>query len=287
MRETAVAPAIVNASAMTTNTADKSLSAAASAQVLAQRAAQTAEAYTRLDLPRAAVPRHIAIIMDGNGRWAQRQGKPRLFGHQQGATVVRSIVTECARLELDALTLYSFSVDNWKRPAEEVEFLMELYAEYLVRERQTMMDNNVRFIQIGRREGLPAAVLQQLDDAVAHTAGNTGLTLALAINYGSRAEITDAVRRLAQQVQRGELQPQQIDEQLISDHLDTAGLPDPDLLIRTAGEMRLSNYLLWQISYAELHVAQKCWPDFGVEDLREAIRDFARRHRKFGAVPQS
>jgi undecaprenyl diphosphate synthase len=248
------------------------------------RAQQTAHALAALGLPREALPRHIAIIMDGNGRWARRQGKPRVFGHQRGANAVRDIVTQCARLELDALTLYSFSIENWKRPADEVSFLMDLYVEYLGQERRTMMDNNVRFKQIGRREGLSPRVLDELDRTAAMTAGNTGLQLVLAINYGSRAEITDAMRALAREVKAGSLQPEQITEELISAHLYTAGLPDPDLLIRTAGEMRVSNYLLWQISYAELHVTDVCWPQFGVEHLYAAIRDFAARHRKFGAV---
>ncbi|MCC6579071.1 MAG: isoprenyl transferase [Phycisphaeraceae bacterium] len=245
----------------------------------------TAESFARLGLPSSAVPRHIAIIMDGNGRWAQQQGQPRLFGHQQGARSVRAIVTECARLELKALTLYSFSTDNWKRPAEEVDFLMDLYVQYLGRETQTMLDNNVRFVQIGRRDGLPGPVLDELDRCTRDTAHCTGLTLALAINYGSRAEITDAVRYIAQQVRAGKLTPEDICETTISDHLYTAGLPDPDLLIRTAGEMRLSNYLLWQISYAEFYVADVCWPQFTVDHLHDAIRAYAKRQRKFGAVP--
>lgn len=246
---------------------------------------QQAAALEAVGVTEASLPRHIAIIMDGNGRWAQQQGKPRLFGHQNGAMAVRAVVTECARLGLDALTLYSFSVDNWKRPADEIECLMALYVEYLQAERATMMDNNVRFVQVGRREGLPQAVLEQLDITTQMTSKNTGLILALAINYGSRTEITDALRKLAQKVAAGQLDPADITEQMVSDHLYTVGIPDPDLLIRTAGEMRLSNYLLWQISYAELYVADVCWPSFTVETLRDAIREYARRHRKFGAIP--
>ena len=244
-----------------------------------------ATALSAVGVPELSLPRHIAIIMDGNGRWAQQQGKPRLFGHQNGAMAVRAVVTECAKLGLDALTLYSFSVDNWKRPAEEIECLMALYVEYLQAERATMMENNVKFVQVGRREGLPEAVLEQLDTTTQMTASNTGLTLALAINYGSRTEITDAVRKLATQAAAGVLDPTSITEQMVSDNLYIAGLPDPDLLIRTAGEMRLSNYLLWQISYAEIYVADVCWPSFTVETLRDAIREYARRHRKFGAIP--
>lgn len=244
-----------------------------------------AKALEALGVDASAMPKHIAIIMDGNGRWAQQQGMPRLFGHQNGAKAVRSIVTECSRLGLEVLTLYSFSIDNWKRPADEIECLMALYVEYLQVERKTMMDNNVRFVQIGQREGLPSEVLEQLDITTQMTAGNTGLTLALAINYGSRTEITDAVRAIAHKVKNGELTVDEITEQVVSDHLYTAGLPDPDLLIRTAGEMRLSNYLLWQISYAELFVADVCWPSFTIDTLQDAIHEYARRCRKFGAIP--
>lgn len=238
----------------------------------------------KLGLPRDAMPRHVAVIMDGNGRWARRQGKPRIFGHQEGAKAVRGIVTEAARLELDALTLYSFSMENWKRPAEEVDFLMDLYEEYLIEERKTMMDNNVRFVQIGRRQGLADRVLRAMDETAEQTSRNTGLTLALALNYGSRTEITDACRAIARKVQDGELGSEDITEQTITDHLYTAGIPDPDLLVRTAGEMRVSNYLLWQISYAELYVADCCWPDFNVDHLHASIRSYAQRQRKFGAL---
>jgi len=244
----------------------------------------TAQSLAQLGLPAEALPRHVAIIMDGNGRWAQARGKPRIVGHQHGAGAVRGIVTECAQLGVEVLTLYSFSVENWKRPREEIDFLMTLYVEYLQLERKTMMDNNVRFVQIGRREGLPDAVLAEIDRTLEQTRDNTGLTLALAINYGSRAEITDAVRAIARQVQAGQLDAEAITEQTITDHLYTAGLPDPDLLVRTAGEMRLSNYLLWQISYAELYVSELCWPDFDVNELHQALRAFAARKRKFGAV---
>jgi undecaprenyl diphosphate synthase len=248
------------------------------------RAEQTARSFARLGLSKEALPRHVAIIMDGNGRWAQAQGKPRVFGHEAGANTVRAIVTEAARLELDMLTLYSFSVENWKRPVEEVEFLMSLLEEFLQEELRTMMENDVKFAHIGRREGLPGAVLDELDRCIERTAGNTGLTLALAINYGSRAEIADGVRAIAEEVAKGELRPGDITEETISQHLYTAGQPDPDLLVRTAGEMRVSNYLLWQISYAELYVAEVCWPDFTVEEFHKALRAFAARKRKFGGV---
>jgi undecaprenyl diphosphate synthase len=237
-----------------------------------------------LGLEPAQLPRHIAIIMDGNGRWANQRNLPRIRGHLEGAANVRAIITHCARLHLDALTLYSFSAENWKRPREEVEALMKLYVEYLIKERDEIMENDVRLIQIGRREGLPEAVLRELETTQAVSAMNTGLKLCLAINYGSRNEIVDAVRKLATEVKAGRLQPADIDEEAVSSALYTANIPDPDLLIRTAGEMRISNFLLWQISYAELFVTSVLWPDFRVEHLNEAIRDYAGRQRRFGAV---
>jgi undecaprenyl diphosphate synthase len=261
------------------------MGAAKDVSVAQRRAEQTAASLAKLGLPKDALPRHIAIIMDGNGRWAQQRDQPRMYGHREGAKAVRAIVTECARLEMDVLTLYSFSIENWKRPADEIEFLMSLYVKYLIAERQEMMDNNVRFVQVGRREGLPAGVLEELDRTIETTSKNTGLTLALALNYGSRTEITDAVRSIVKEVQAGRLDPEAITPGTVSDHLYTAGLPDPDLLIRTAGEMRVSNYLLWQISYAELYVSDVCWPDFNVDQLHQAIRAFAGRQRKYGAVP--
>ena len=241
------------------------------------------------DIPDERIPRHISVIMDGNGRWAVRRGLERIRGHQEGARTVRDVVTECARLRKhhggpDYLTLYSFSLENWKRPTSEVTFLMQMYIEYLRNERVTMMENNIRFRQIGRLDNLPDPVLDEVNIALEQTRNNTGLTLVLALNYGSRAEITDAVRSIAQEVKSGELDPREIDESTISSHLYTARSPDPDLLIRTAGEMRVSNYLLWQISYAELVVSDVLWPDFGVKDLHGAIREFASRNRRFGAL---
>jgi undecaprenyl diphosphate synthase len=254
---------------------------------MTQLRSQPAPETSPLEVPRDRLPRHIAIIMDGNGRWARRRGQPRIAGHQAGAARVREIIIECGRLGIEALTLYCFSLENWKRPDDEIRGLMELYLEYLGRERQELLDNNVRFMQLGRREGLPASVLEQVDQTVAATAHCSGLRLCLALNYGSRAEITDAVAAIAGKVRRGELSPEQIDEQTISDHLYTAGLPDPDLLIRTAGELRVSNYLLWQISYAEIHVTDVFWPEFTVERLHEAIRDYAGRNRRFGALDET
>jgi undecaprenyl diphosphate synthase len=241
------------------------------------------------DIPPARFPRHIAVIMDGNGRWAVQRGLDRIRGHQQGARSVRTIVTECASLRKnhggpDYLTLYSFSIENWKRPADEVAFLMQMYIDYLRQELPTMMENNIRFHQIGRLEQLPEPVLEQVDHTLDQTKNNTGLNLVLALNYGSRAEITDAVRAIAEKVKAGELASADITEETISSHLYTSGMPDPDLLIRTAGEMRISNYLLWQISYAELFVSPVLWPDFGIEPLHDAIRSFSTRNRRFGAL---
>ncbi|HEX8340059.1 MAG TPA: isoprenyl transferase [Tepidisphaeraceae bacterium] len=241
---------------------------------------------------RPAVPRHIAVIMDGNGRWAVRQGSERTSGHQRGAQVVKTIVTECARLREQAggpdfLTLYSFSIENWKRPVTEVAFLMQMYIDYLRAERATMMEKNIRFQQIGRLDNLPEPVLEEVNLTLEQTKNNTGLNLVLALNYGSRAEITDAVTRIAEKVRAGELDPADVTEQTISNHLYTAGWPDPDLLIRTAGEMRISNYLLWQISYAELFVSDVLWPEFGVSELHEAITAFGKRNRRFGALDQT
>jgi len=242
-----------------------------------------------LEIPREKMPRHIAIIMDGNGRWAVRRGMERVRGHEQGAQTVRKIVTECARLrnELggpDFLTLYSFSLENWKRPISEVQFLMQMCIDYLQVERRTMMENNIRFRQIGRTENLPDPVLEELQQTREETNNNTGMTLVLALNYGSRGEITDAVRAIAEKVKRGQIRPEDVREETISEHLYTAGMPDPDLLIRTAGEMRVSNYLLWQISYAELYVSGVLWPDFDEAELHEAIRAFSQRNRRFGAL---
>lgn len=225
--------------------------------------------------------------MDGNGRWAIERGLTRIEGHRAGAESARAVVEECGTLGIDTLILYSFSMENWNRPVEEVDALMGLLLEYLPREREDLLANNVRFRVIGSRDGLDPEVLAAVDGLVEATARCTGLQLVLAINYGSRQELTDATRRIAEAVQRGDLDPGDIDEDTISSNLWTAGLPDPDLLIRTAGEHRLSNYLLWQISYAELHVADCFWPEFNAQRLREAIRDFAGRNRRFGTLDQS
>ena len=253
---------------------------------MTQTSPETTTEAMSLDVPSECRPRHIAIIMDGNGRWAQQRQRPRLAGHRAGARVVRDIVVECGRLGVDALTLYCFSMENWKRPNDEIRALMALYMEYLAKQRQELIDNNVRFLQIGRREGLPRSVLHAVDRTIEMSSACTGLTLTLALNYGSRAEISDAVRAIAGKVAAGELAVDEITEETISSHLYTAGRPDPDLLIRTAGELRVSNYLLWQISYAEIHVTDAFWPDFSVEHLHAAIRDYASRRRRFGALEE-
>lgn len=240
-----------------------------------------------LGIPRAALPRHLAIIMDGNGRWAKQRGLPRLEGHRSASPAVRETVTTCARLGIECLTLYSFSLENWKRPRVEVDGLMALYSQYLADERREIMDNDIRAIQIGRRSGLPDTVLAELDKTESVSRGNRGMTLCLALNYGSRAEMLDAMQRIAQRVRDGLLAPEQITEELFSQELGTAGLPDPDLVIRTAGEMRVSNFLLWQISYAELYVTPVLWPDFRAPQLYEALRTYAARQRRFGDIGPS
>jgi undecaprenyl diphosphate synthase len=237
-----------------------------------------------LGLQAENLPRHVAIIMDGNGRWAQQRGLPRIEGHRRGSASVRAIVEECGRLNLQQLTLYCLSIENWKRPPEELEFLMLLLEQYLIQERAEIMEQNIRFTSIGRRAGMPPDVLRELDQNVAMSQDNTGLTLCLAINYGGRTEIADAARTLAERAVRGELNAAAITEDTLASALYTAGMPDPDLLIRTAGELRVSNYLLWQISYAELWVTEACWPDFNREHLHAALRDFAKRDRKFGGL---
>jgi undecaprenyl diphosphate synthase len=230
------------------------------------------------------LPRHLAIIMDGNGRWARQRGMPRVEGHLRGVQSVRSTVEECCRLGIEQLTLYCLSSENWKRPQHELDFLMTLLHKYLLDERAEIMGQNIRFTVIGRRSGLPDNVLAEIDENIRISSPNSGMTLALAINYGSRTEIVDAVRAIAERVRRGELDPSAINEDTISGALYTSGMPDPDLLIRTAGEMRVSNYLLWQISYAELWVTDRCWPDFDRDTLHQALRDFGQRERRFGGL---
>ncbi|MBL0926093.1 MAG: isoprenyl transferase [Phycisphaerales bacterium] len=253
-----------------------------------RRVAPQADPVRRLpDVHPSRIPRHVAIIMDGNGRWAQERGFPRVFGHRNGAAAVRRTIEEAGRLGIECLTLFSFSSENWRRPSEEVGELMRLYLAYMDGERDEFVRRNIRFRQIGRRDGLPAEGLAALDRMVDATRSCTGPVLCLAVNYGGRAEIADACRAIAAKAARGEIDPESVDESTVGGHLYTAGLPDPDLLIRTAGEMRISNYLLWQISYAELYVTDVYWPDFGSEDLREAVRAFSQRRRRFGATTEA
>lgn len=229
-------------------------------------------------------PEHLAIIMDGNGRWARRQGLPRVQGHRAGVRSVREITTACARMGVQSLTLYAFSVENWKRPAREIGYLMRLLRIFLRRELRTLMENGIRLRGIGRLADLPPFAREELERTERLTAGNDGMLLRLALSYGSRAELADAARGIARAAAAGELDPESIDEETLRAWLYDPNTPDPDLVIRTAGEMRVSNFLLWQISYAEFHVSQKCWPDFREPELLEALRDFARRRRKFGGL---
>ncbi len=237
-----------------------------------------------LHVPKEFRPRHIAIIMDGNGRWAQRRGQARVEGHRRGVESVRRAVEECARLEVEQLTLYCLSSENWKRPQSELEFLMHLLEQYMIEERSTIMRNNIVVDIIGRRYGIPDTVQREMDKTIEMSSQNSGTRLCLAINYGGRAEMVDAVCRIARRVRDGDISADDIDEACISQHLYTAGMPDPDLLIRTAGEMRVSNFLLWQISYAELWVTDRYWPEFREQDLHQAIHDFASRDRRFGGL---
>jgi undecaprenyl diphosphate synthase len=231
------------------------------------------------------LPAHIAVIMDGNGRWARSRNMPRIAGHQAGIDPVRGAVETCARLGIEALTLYAFSIENWKRPRHEIETLWRLLRFYLRREMPKLMENNIRLFALGRLSGLPAQVRQELDAAVAETSGNTGLSVNLAINYGGRAEIADAVNAILDEARRDRnLAEVIVDEDSISRHLYTAHVPDPDLLIRTSGEMRVSNFLLWQIAYAELYVTETLWPDFTRTDLLRAILEYQKRDRRFGGV---
>jgi undecaprenyl diphosphate synthase len=230
------------------------------------------------------VPRHVAIIMDGNGRWAQQRKLPRIEGHRAGAESVRQIVRACGELGIEYLTLYAFSIENWNRPKAEVAALMHLLEFYLKQEIPELNKNNVRLAAIGRIHELPQGAQKQLQKSIEALSKNTGLTLVLALSYGGRAEIVDAVREIVREVKAGRLDVADIDEKVISNHLYTRSIPDPDLLIRTSGEMRVSNFLLWQISYAEIHVTETLWPDFRKPQLLEALEDYGKRHRRYGRV---
>jgi len=233
---------------------------------------------------KASLPTHVAIIMDGNGRWAKQRSLPRVEGHRNGAESVRAVVRAAGEIGIKYLTLYAFSVENWSRPKEEVDTLMKYLARYLKSEAAELQKNNVRLEVIGQIYRLPEPVQEQLTRTIHALSKNNGLTLVLALSYGSRTEMVDAVRSIATKVQQRKLDPAEINEQTISQHLYTKNIPDPDLLIRTSGEMRLSNFLLWQISYAELVVTPTLWPDFRKKDFFEALEEFTRRHRRFGGL---
>ncbi len=237
----------------------------------------------RLDPER--LPRHVAIIMDGNGRWARARNLPRVEGHRAGIRAVRETVETIARLEIGVVTLYAFSTENWKRPRHEVLTLMRLLKEYLRSELDTMLENNLRFVPIGRIEQLDASVRRELERTVDATARCTGSLIQIALNYSGRQELTDMVRAAVAAASRGELDPGEVDEAWIGAHLATAGIPDPDLLIRTSGEQRISNFLLWQLAYAEIYFTPVLWPDFSKAELLRALVDYQQRERRFGGLP--
>ena len=231
------------------------------------------------------LPRHVAVIMDGNGRWARRRHKPRVEGHRAGIASVRDVVETSARLGLEVLTLYAFSVENWKRPKAEVSTLMGLLKRYLRMELDTLLRNNIRFQVIGRQEELPEDVRQELERGIDKTRDRTGLLFNIALNYGGRAELVDAVKSLTAELIAAGRGPEAVDESALAARLYTAGQPDPDLLIRTSGELRVSNFLLWQIAYAEIWVTDVLWPDFRRRHLLQAIADFQKRERRYGGIP--
>ncbi|MGA2241998.1 MAG: isoprenyl transferase [Verrucomicrobiota bacterium] len=233
---------------------------------------------------KASLPRHVAIIMDGNGRWAKARGLPRIEGHRQGAESARTIIRTSGELGIKYLTLYAFSAENWNRPKDEVDALMKYLIHYLKTETPELNKNNVRLEVIGQIYRLPENVQEHLKKSIGTLSKNNGLTLVMALSYSSRIEIVDAVRRIAEKVKRGKLDPADITEQVFTQHLYTRNIPDPDLLIRTSGEMRVSNFLLWQISYAELVITPTLWPDFRKPQFFAALEEYARRHRRFGGV---
>ena len=233
---------------------------------------------------RGAIPRHVAIIMDGNGRWARERGHGRVIGHHEGVESVRDITEACAQLGIQYLTLYTFSTENWNRPESEVDALMELLVHTIRQETKTLTKNDIRLNAIGDLSKLPAAARRELSDAIDCTSGNKRMTLIMAISYSGRLEIVHAARELARRVQRGELEPDEIDENIFASHLMLCGIPDPDLLVRTGGEYRISNFLLWELAYTEMYITDCFWPAFRREQLYEAVRDFQNRERRFGRV---
>jgi undecaprenyl diphosphate synthase len=238
----------------------------------------------RKQIDPSKLPRHIAIIMDGNGRWAKQQGKPRIEGHRAGIKSVRAVVEASAELGISALTLYAFSSENWRRPALEVRALMKLLVEYLKRELQELNENNIRLTTIGRTEALPSKVQKQLQSTIENTRKNTGLILNLALNYGGQNEILDAVKKVTYDIHEKKLSMDALTPEIFGDYLSTAKLPELDLMIRTSGEMRISNFLLWQVAYAELYVTQILWPDFRKQHFYEAIIEYQQRSRRFGRI---
>jgi undecaprenyl diphosphate synthase len=244
------------------------------------------EAFLLEKLNLSQLPRHVAVIMDGNGRWAQRRHLPRIAGHRKGTETARSTIETCARLKVQALTLYAFSVENWRRPKTEIDFLMQLLREYLRQEMPLIQKNNIRMRFLGRADELPAAVQHDTREAMGATAKNSGMELCVALNYGGRAEIVDAANSLLSERQAAGNQ-QKLTEADLEGHLYTAGLPEPDLLIRTSGEMRVSNFLLWQIAYAEIFVTETLWPDFNRARLLEAFVEFQKRDRRYGGIGES
>jgi len=232
----------------------------------------------------ANLPRHIAIIMDGNGRWAEKRRHNRIFGHTRGVNSAREITRECAKLGVEALTLYTFSTENWQRPTTEVNFLMKLLLRYLKNETAELVENNLRFRVLGFARMLPVNIQEELARLEEATRNNTGMFVNIALSYGSRQEITEAVKKISAKVLSGELKAEAITEELISAHLFTADCPDPDLIIRTGGDQRISNFLLWQAAYSELYFTEVCWPDFGVNHLKKALEEYDSRERRFGKV---
>ena len=239
---------------------------------------------TEIQIDPERLPRHIAIIMDGNGRWAQRRGLPRSMGHRSGVEALRGIVKACGKLKVEVLTVYAFSTENWRRPKDEVDVLMSLLAEYLRKELPELLQNNVQIRTIGKISELPAETQREIAQAIARTEENSGLVLNIALNYGSRSEILDAVRRISQDVAGGRILMEEINEEMFSETLYTHGLRDPDLLIRTSGEMRISNFLLWQLAYTEIVVVPELWPDFTEDHLLAAIKVYQGRERRFGGI---
>ncbi|MGL4619984.1 MAG: polyprenyl diphosphate synthase [Chroococcidiopsis sp.] len=237
-----------------------------------------------LDLEKEKLPRHVAVIMDGNGRWAKKQGLPRIMGHKRGVDVLKDLLRCCRDWGIQALTAYAFSTENWGRPLEEVEFLMTLFERVLRKELQEMLEENVQIRFVGDLEALPRSLQSEIERSMAETRSNRGIRFTVATNYGGRQEILHACRAIAQQVQQGLLQPEEIDKEIFERHLYTTGISDPDLLIRTSGEMRISNFLLWQMAYAEIYITESLWPDFNRTEFHRALAAYQQRERRFGKV---